>query len=94
MGALTKRLLVSGGNVTGLVDRLEKEGLVTREVDAADRRIYRVALTGAGRALFKDMAEEHEAWVSELLEGMDPAETARATTLLEDLRHRLVPPQD
>jgi DNA-binding MarR family transcriptional regulator len=94
MGALTKRLLVSGGNVTGLVDRLAKEGLVAREVDAADRRIYRVALTEAGRKLFKDMAEEHEAWVSELLEGMDPARTAQATALLEDLRHRLAPPQD
>lgn len=93
MGALTKRLLVSGGNVTGLVDRLAKEGLVAREVDAADRRIYRVALTQSGRTLFKDMAEEHEAWVSELLEGMDPDRTAQATALLEDLRHRLAPPQ-
>lgn len=94
MGALTRRLFVSGGNVTGLVDRLEKEGLVAREVDAADRRIYRVALTPSGRALFKDMAEEHESWVSELLSGMDPAEMGRATGLLEDLRHRLVPPAD
>jgi DNA-binding MarR family transcriptional regulator len=94
MGALTRRLLVSGGNVTGVVDRLEKEGLVAREVDATDRRIYRVALTASGRALFKDMAEEHEAWVSELLEQVDPAEMARATALLEDLRHRLVPPKD
>lgn len=94
MGALTRRLLVSGGNVTGLVDRLAKEGLVAREVDAADRRIYRVALTQAGRTLFRDMAEEHEAWVSELLEGMDPAGTAQATALLEDLRHRLAPPPD
>lgn len=91
MGELTKRLLVSGGNVTGVVDRLGKEGLVAREVDAADRRVYRVALTGAGRELFKQMAEEHEAWVSELLAGLDPQEMARSTALLETLRHRLAP---
>lgn len=92
MGSLTRRLLVSGGNVTGVVDRLEKEGLVAREVDAADRRVYRVALTASGRAMFKNMAEEHEAWVSELLAGLDPAEMSRSTALLEDLRHRLAPP--
>lgn len=92
MGSLTRRLLVSGGNVTGVVDRLEREGLVARQVDAADRRVYRVALTASGRALFKNMAEEHEAWVSELFEGLDPAEMSRSTALLEDLRHRMVPP--
>lgn len=93
MGALTANLLVTGGNVTGVVDRLEREGLVTREVDAADRRVYRVALTASGRALFKQMAEEHEAWVSELFEGLDPAEMHRSTELLEDLRHRMVQPR-
>ena len=90
MGELTKRLLVSGGNVTGVVERLGKEGLVSREVDGADRRVYRVGLTGAGRKLFEEMAEEHEAWVSELLAGLDPQEMARATALLEGLRHHMV----
>ena len=93
MGELTRRLLVSGGNTTGLVDRLRREGLAEREVDALDRRIYRVRLSAGGRALFEEMAEEHEAWVNQIFEGLDPAEIRQATALVDRLRRRLVPPQ-
>ena len=92
MGQLTRKLLVSGGNTTGLVERLAREGLAAREVDAQDRRVYRVALTARGRALFQDMAEEHEAWVNEILGDLDPQEMARATALLARVRRRLVQP--
>ena len=92
MGQLTRKLLVSGGNTTGLVERLAREGLAAREVDARDRRVYRVALTARGRALFQDMAEEHEAWVNEILGDLDPQEMARATALLARVRRRLVQP--
>ena len=92
MGELTRRLLVSGGNTTGLVERLRREGLAEREVDALDRRIYRVELTPRGRALFQEMAEEHEAWVNQMFEGLDPDEVRRATALVDRLRRRLVPP--
>ena len=92
MGELTRRLLVSGGNTTGLVERLRREGLAEREVDALDRRIYRVRLTARGRALFDEMAEEHEAWVNQIFEGLDPAEIRQATALVDRLRRRLVPP--
>ena len=93
MGELTRRLLVSGGNTTGLVERLRKEGLAEREVDALDRRIYRVRLTRAGRTLFEQMAEEHEAWVNQIFEGLDAAELRQATDLVDRLRRRLAPPQ-
>ena len=93
MGELTRRLLVSGGNTTGLVDRLTREALAEREVDALDRRIYRVRLSARGRALFEEMAEEHEAWVNQIFEGLDPAEVRQATALVDRLRRRLVPPQ-
>ena len=93
MGDLTRKLLVSGGNTTGLVDRLKREGLAEREVDALDRRIYRVRLSARGRALFEEMAEEHEAWVNQIFEGLDPAEIRQATVLVDRLRRRLVPPQ-
>ncbi len=92
MGELTRQLLVSGGNTTGLVERLRREGLAGREVDALDRRIYRVRLTRAGRALFEEMAEEHEAWVNQIFEGLDPAEIRQATDLVDRLRRRLAPP--
>ena len=93
MGELTRRLLVSGGNTTGLVERLRREGLADREVDALDRRIYRVRLTPQGRALFEEMAEEHEAWVNQIFEGLDATELRQATDLVDRLRRRLVPPQ-
>jgi DNA-binding MarR family transcriptional regulator len=93
MGDLTRKLLVSGGNTTGLVERLRREGLAEREVDALDRRIYRVRLSNCGRALFEEMAEEHEAWVNQIFEGLDPAEIRQATVLVDRLRRRLVPPR-
>jgi len=93
MGDLTRKLLVSGGNTTGLVDRLRREGLAEREIDALDRRIYRVRLSARGRALFEEMAEEHEAWVNQIFEGLDPVEIRQATVLVDRLRRRLVPPK-
>ena len=59
MNALSRYLMVSGGNVTGLTDELEKDGLVTRDDDPDDRRSYRVRLT-------------HEGWVVELFAGLEP----------------------
>lgn len=62
MSELSQRLMVTGGNVTGVTDGLEKEGLVVREVDATDRRVYRVKLTAQGARQFRRMAAEHEQW--------------------------------
>src|ERR1700691_2093885 len=53
MSELSKRLMVSGGNVTGITDLLEKEGLVARVIDSRDRRAFRVKLTPSGQRLFK-----------------------------------------
>lgn len=92
MGELTRKLLVTGGNVTGLVDRLEREMLVQRVTDEDDRRITRVKLTPQGLALFQQMAEEHVAWVNELLAALDPERLAQAATVLEDVRRHLRPP--
>jgi DNA-binding MarR family transcriptional regulator len=74
MGQLGQRLMVSGGNITGLTDRLAADGLVRREVDASDRRVQKVVLTDEGRELFASMAGDHEAWVRELLSGLDAQE--------------------
>src|SRR5512134_1405791 len=63
MNELSRRLMVTGGNVTGLTDTLEAEGLVTREPDADDRRAQRVKLTRDGRRAFRAMAQEHERWI-------------------------------
>ncbi|MFN5350024.1 MAG: MarR family winged helix-turn-helix transcriptional regulator [Polaromonas sp.] len=63
MNELSRRMMVTGGNVTGITDQLVAEGLVERlEVDG-DRRAYRVRLTAQGRETFDDMAKQHEDWI-------------------------------
>src|SRR5580658_120265 len=70
MSELSQRLMVTGGNVTGITDGLEKEGLVVREMDPTDRRVFRVRLTPEGRRQFQRMATEHEQWIIEVFEEM------------------------
>ena len=71
MRELSKFLMVTGGNVTGLTDELERDGLVVRESSPSDRRAWIVRLTPKGRASFAAMAEEHERWIRELFNGLD-----------------------
>lgn len=71
MTELGQRLMVSGGNMTGLTDRLQREGLVERRGDPADRRVQRISLTPRGRALFTDMASVHRDWIIDILQGLD-----------------------
>jgi DNA-binding MarR family transcriptional regulator len=71
MNALSRYLMVTGGNVTGLTDQLVAQGLVERTPDALDRRSLTVRLTDAGRQQFALMAHEHEAWLTELFDGCD-----------------------
>jgi DNA-binding MarR family transcriptional regulator len=93
MGELSRRLMVTGGNVTGITDQLVKEGLVTREAPPDDRRAFVVKLTAAGRKAFQRMAELHEAWVVKLFDGLTAAERRQLQALLGKLKatvHRTV----
>jgi DNA-binding MarR family transcriptional regulator len=76
MGALSARLMVTSGNVTGLVNGMEKDGLVARRPHPADRRSTLIGMTGAGRALFAAMAPAHASWIEETMAGLDRAEAA------------------
>jgi len=71
MKDLSRQLMVTGGNVTGLTDELEREGLVERVGSPTDRRSWIVRLTDPGRSGFQAMAAEHERWVLELFAGLD-----------------------
>ena len=73
MNALSRYLMVTGGNVTGLTDQLVAEGLVERTPDAEDRRALIVKLTPAGRRQFLRMAQAHEAWLVEMFDGFEAA---------------------
>ncbi|HEU4414018.1 MAG TPA: MarR family transcriptional regulator [Candidatus Angelobacter sp.] len=70
MNELSQRLMVSGGNVTGITDQLEREKLVTRTPCLGDRRAYTVRLTEVGLKRFREMAARHEQWIVELLRGL------------------------
>lgn len=70
MSELSRELMVSNGNITGLVDRLEREGQVRREVRAGDRRVQLIAITDAGRMRFREMAAEHAAWLESLFSAL------------------------
>lgn len=86
MGELSRRLMVTGGNVTGLVAQLVAEGQVERRPVPGDRRAHLVRLTAAGRARFLTMAAEHERWVVELTAGLDAPDRRRLHALLGELK--------
>jgi DNA-binding MarR family transcriptional regulator len=67
LGELSKRLMVSNGNITGLVDRLVTQGLLDRQAARNDRRTQLVKLTAEGRRSFRTMANAHENWIAEIL---------------------------
>lgn len=83
MGELSRMLLVSNGNATAVVDRLEKDGLVRRTPSDTDRRAVHVALTPAGLARFEVLAEGHEAEVARLFAGLSDADIDTLTEILK-----------
>jgi DNA-binding MarR family transcriptional regulator len=90
MRALSRYLMVTGGNVTGLTDELERDGLVVREGSPDDRRAWIVRLTPKGRRGFEAMANEHEQWLLELFKGLDAKTVQQLYTHLGALRVHMV----
>jgi DNA-binding MarR family transcriptional regulator len=86
MGDLSRAMMVSAGNVTGLVEALVGEGLVRRTTSAADRRQSRVRLTQAGKRGFEAMLPEHERWIDEAFAGLDRGDLKRLLELLAKLK--------
>jgi DNA-binding MarR family transcriptional regulator len=66
LSEVSKRMMVSNGNVTGLVERLVESGHLARRASETDRRVQLIKLTDLGRAEFRVMAAEHEGWVAEM----------------------------
>ena len=89
MGELSRRMLVTGGNITGIVDQLERAGLIVRTEDSADRRVYLVKLTKEGRRQFGQMAVEHESWIVKLFSGIPKREQRVLNESLSRLRVQL-----
>ncbi len=71
VGELASRLIASKGNITGLLDRMQKDGLIEKEAKQDDRRSYIVRSSEKGQELFAEMAEKNARWVEEALTSID-----------------------
>ena len=88
MGEVSRMLMVSNGNITGLAQRLKADGLI-EHLPGADRRVQRVRLTAEGRTRFAAMAAAHEHWIETLLADLTGAEADHLILLLEQTKRSL-----
>ena len=79
---VSKRMMVSNGNVTGLVERLVESGHLDRRTSESDRRVQMIRLTKAGRAEFRKMAAEHELWIADIFSDLGPKDVRELMRLL------------
>jgi len=97
MGEVARRTIVTGSNVTAVVDDLERRGLVMRQNAQNDRRATVITLTESGRTAFAQMAPIHAGWIEEifaelpkqnkreLIQGLDALKAAMRATLSQSL---------
>jgi DNA-binding MarR family transcriptional regulator len=90
MGELSRHMMVTNGNITGITDQLEKEGLVMRTKVATDRRSSVIRLTPLGRKTFTRMARAHEAWVKELFSALPESSRNALFQALGELKLQVV----
>lgn len=94
MGDLSRRMMVTSGNVTGITDQLESEGLVIREFSPRDRRAFIVRLTPNGRRVFRRMAQAYEQWIVGMFDTLPVSDRTQLLKLLGTLKqdlHETVP---
>lgn len=89
MGDLARRVAITEKTVTGLVDRLQRDGLVERRRDEADRRVIHVALTGPGEALARRLDAEMLQALTRLLERLDAGDRRDLFRIIEKLTDSL-----
>ncbi len=90
MSELSRCLMVTGGNITGLTDRLQNEGIAERSPHPTDRRSQVIRLTSGGRAGFEAMADAHADWMQELMGGLESTEHTQLMKSLASLKHSVV----
>lgn len=86
MGELSRRLMVTNGNLTGLTERLVQEGLVRRKISTKDRRQQRVALTAPGKRALAAMVADHKRWIDEMFAGLSPQDVQQLNQLIGRLK--------
>lgn len=88
MSELSQHLVVSNGNVTGVVDRLVAEGLAERQTLESDRRAFLVQITEKGRQLMDQMAADHLHWIDEMFSSISEPDAARGISIMLDIRNK------
>ena len=86
MSELSRQMMVTGGNITALVEQLSAEDLISRDPDPLDRRVSRVKLTATGRRRFAEMAAAHESWVEDLTRQLSRQDIEQLFDLLGKLK--------
>jgi len=86
VGELGLKLIASKGNITGLVNRMIKDGLVTKESKSEDRRSYQVKISKKGLSLFKKMANDHASWIESSFSALNIDSMKDMTKLLAETR--------
>ena len=86
MSDLSRRMMVTNGNITGITDQLERDGLVERTKVDTDRRSCLIRLTAKGRQRFRHMSSAYQGWISELFEGMPEERQQQLYELLGELK--------
>ena len=89
MTDISRRMMVTGGNITGIADQLLAEGAITRCVAPGDRRASIVKLSAAGRRAFGEMARRHEDWIVTLFAGLSESDRRQLHALLAKLKRHL-----
>ena len=87
MSELSQHLIVSNGNVTGVVDRLVADELAERQSLSTDRRAIVVKITESGRVLMDEMAVNHRGWINDMFRNVSEADAARGVSIMLDIRH-------
>ena len=90
LGELSKRMMVSPGNITALVERLVESGHISRTTSPTDRRVQIIALTPFGRAAFKTMAAAHAEWIAGLFAGLSARNEQALLDQLGGLKQSIV----
>ena len=88
MTDLSQQLMVSNGNVTGIVDRLVADGMALRQNEETDRRAFSISLTEAGRVKMAEMLAQHHRWIYEIFAGIPEHDLARGIAIMMDLRRK------
>ena len=91
MNELSRRMMVTGGNITAITDQLTREGLVERLDVVEDRRAWRIRLTLKGRNTFRDMAQQHEAWIVSAFDSLSEKEIQTLYKLLGRVKQHTHP---